>query len=165
MERVLTMFTKERRIQLKCLLAPRKNGTKCVGKILGLTFLISSIGCVAWSNTASAELSIKVDIAAQKLYVYDDYNLVAESPVSTGRKGHRTPKGSFYVLYKQQLAHSKKYDNAPMPYLLMVTEDGVGIHAGKLPGYPASHGCIRLPLKFAKELWYMIPSGTTVEIE
>jgi lipoprotein-anchoring transpeptidase ErfK/SrfK len=127
-------------------------------------YALISILCLVATN-ALADTVITVSLAEQKLYVYEDGNVIASSPVSTGKKGHRTPTGTFYVRYKQRLAHSKKYDNAPMPYLLMVTEDGVGIHAGKLPGHPASHGCIRVPLKFAEKLYSMIETGTIVSIE
>jgi hypothetical protein len=89
---------------------------------------------------------------------------IGASTVSTGKTGHDTPTGIFTVLQKQIEHHSSKYDNAPMPYMQRLTWDGVALHAGHLPGYPASHGCIRLPAGFAKLLYGATKLGMTVVI-
>lgn len=107
---------------------------------------------------------IVVSLADQRLYAYRDRQLVAWSNVSSGRPGHETPTGLFTVSEKDADHHSNLYDNAPMPYFMRLTDGGVGLHAGQLPGYPASHGCVRLPAAMARELYQHVESGTSVEI-
>ena len=107
---------------------------------------------------------IVVSLTDQRLYAYHDQQLVAWSNVSSGRPGHETPTGSFTVSEKDVDHHSNVYNNAPMPYFMRLTDEGVGLHAGQLPGYPASHGCVRLPLGMARELYQHVESGTPVEI-
>ena len=102
-----------------------------------------------------------VSIPQQQLYAFRDGALVGTSPVSTGRRGHATPTGSFRILEKARTHHSNRYSNAPMPYMQRLTSSGIAIHAGRLPGYPASHGCIRLPAWFARKL-YALTDGMTV---
>jgi hypothetical protein len=84
------------------------------------------------------------------------------STVSTGKKGHETPTGVFTILQKHREHKSTLYDDAPMPFMQRLTWDGVALHAGKLPGYPASHGCVRLPMEFAKRLFALTTYGITV---
>src|SRR5438552_13815032 len=98
-------------------------------------------------------LIIAVSIDQQKVRIYDTNGLFAESPVSTGMKGHSTPMGVFSVIQKHKMHRSNIYSGAPMPYMQRITWSGVALHAGVLPGYPASHGCIRLPNDFASYLW------------
>jgi lipoprotein-anchoring transpeptidase ErfK/SrfK len=98
-------------------------------------------------------LLIAVSIEKQHLRVYDADGLFAESPVSTGMRGHPTPMGVFSVIQKSRLHHSNIYSGAPMPFMQRITWSGVAMHAGVLPGYPASHGCIRMPMAFAVKLW------------
>jgi hypothetical protein len=107
---------------------------------------------------------IVVSLADQRLYAYHDQQLVAWSNVSSGKPGHETPTGAFSVSQKDVDHHSSLYDNAPMPFFMRLTDGGVGLHAGQLPGYPASHGCVRLPLDMARELYQRVESGTPVEI-
>ena len=107
---------------------------------------------------------IVVSLADQRLYAYHDQQLVAWSNVSSGRPGHETPTGEFTVSEKDVDHHSSLYDNASMPFFLRLTDDGLGLHAGFLPGYPASHGCVRMPLGMARELYQRVDSGTPVEI-
>jgi lipoprotein-anchoring transpeptidase ErfK/SrfK len=107
---------------------------------------------------------VVVSIPLQKAYVFADGDLVATSPVSTGKRGHQTPAGTFRILQKKVHHHSSKYDNAPMPYMQRLTNYGIALHAGALPGYPASHGCIRLPRSFAKKLFGLTDHGTKVTI-
>ncbi len=105
-----------------------------------------------------------VSIARQRIQVYDRNGLVAHAPVSSGMAGHRTPTGVFSILQKRRHHRSNIYSNAPMPYMQRLTWSGIALHAGVLPGYPASHGCIRLPHGFAAELWGMTQLGTRVVV-
>jgi len=89
---------------------------------------------------------------------------IAASTVSTGSKGRETPSGVFTILQKEVVHRSRTYDDAPMPYMQRLTWKGVAMHAGHLPGYPASHGCIRLPPRFAKLLYGVTTIGTPVMI-
>jgi len=107
---------------------------------------------------------IVVSLVDQRLYAYNGQQLVAWSNVSSGRPGHETPTGSYTVSEKDVDHHSSLYANASMPYFMRLTDGGVGLHAGELPGYPASHGCVRLPLGMARELYQHVESGTSVDI-
>ncbi|MFH0301083.1 L,D-transpeptidase family protein [Bradyrhizobium sp. 31Argb] len=109
-------------------------------------------------------LIITVSIHDQKMRVFDANGLFAESPVSTGMKGHSTPMGVFSVIQKHKFHHSNIYSNAPMPYMQRITWSGVAMHAGVLPGYPASHGCIRMPMAFAIKMWNWTKMGARVII-
>jgi hypothetical protein len=105
-----------------------------------------------------------VNLATQRALLFRNGVPIAASSVSTGRPGYETPVGVFSILQKHVEHYSTKYDNAPMPYMQRLTWKGVALHAGKLPGYPASHGCIRLPAGFAKELYRVTSLGMTVII-
>jgi hypothetical protein len=107
---------------------------------------------------------IIVSIPEQRAYVYRNGVRIGASTVSTGKPGHETPTGVFSVLEKDKHHVSSTYSGAPMPYMERLTWDGVALHAGKLPGYPASHGCVRLPLEFSRELYGVTHSGTHVII-
>ncbi|HEY0111858.1 MAG TPA: L,D-transpeptidase family protein [Allosphingosinicella sp.] len=109
-------------------------------------------------------IEVVVSIPQQKAYVFEGGRLVASSPVSTGKRGHETPAGTFRILQKKVHHRSSKYDNAPMPYMQRLTNYGIALHAGALPGYPASHGCIRLPRSFARKLYNMTDMGTRVVV-
>jgi lipoprotein-anchoring transpeptidase ErfK/SrfK len=109
-------------------------------------------------------LIIAVSIDQQKVRVYDTNGLFAESPVSTGMKGHSTPMGVFSVIQKHKMHRSNIYSDAPMPYMQRITWSGVAMHAGVLPGYPASHGCIRMPMAFAVKMWNWTRMGARVII-
>ena len=98
-------------------------------------------------------LIISISIAQQKLRIYDANGLFAESPVSTGMAGHPTPMGVFSIIQKQKFHRSNIYSGAPMPFMQRITWSGVAMHAGVLPGYPASHGCIRMPAAFAIKMY------------
>jgi len=134
---------------------------------------------------------IEVRIGEQKIYVYQDEHLAGVTPTTTGKDGHNTPPGHYTVLSKE-INHKSNlygvfldangyiidgnaevgqkpppgavYDSADMPYYLRIRDDGVGLHAGYLPGYPASHGCIRLPHAFAELLYSNISLGTPVDV-
>jgi hypothetical protein len=105
---------------------------------------------------------IDVSIANQRLTLFDDGVPIAHAPVSTGMSGHPTPLGVFSVIQKQKWHESNIYSGAPMPYMQRITWSGVAMHAGVLPGYPASHGCIRLPHEFAVRLFGMTKMGARV---
>lgn len=105
-----------------------------------------------------------VSLPQQRLFVYRGGALIATSAVSTGKRGHATPVGTFRILQKQVHHRSNRYSNAPMPYVERLTESGIALHAGHLPGYPASHGCIRMPLAFAKRLYRMTSFQSSVTI-
>jgi lipoprotein-anchoring transpeptidase ErfK/SrfK len=107
---------------------------------------------------------ISISIDQQKLRLYDANGLYAESPVSTGMRGHPTPMGVFSVIQKQKLHHSNIYSGAPMPFMQRITWSGIAIHAGVLPGYPASHGCIRMPMAFAMKMWNWTKMGARVVV-
>jgi lipoprotein-anchoring transpeptidase ErfK/SrfK len=107
-------------------------------------------------------LIISISIEKQRVRIYDANGFFAEAPVSTGMKGHPTPMGVFSIIQKHKLHHSNIYSNAPMPYMQRITWSGVAMHAGVLPGYPASHGCIRMPMAFAQKMWNWTKMGARV---
>jgi len=107
---------------------------------------------------------IIVSLTNQRAVVYRNGVPIAISTVSTGRRGHATPTGLFTILQKDIDHRSSLYDDAPMPYMQRLTWGGVALHGGRLPGYPASHGCIRLPQAFARLLYGVTRLGLTVVI-
>ena len=134
---------------------------------------------------------VEVRIGEQRVYVYQGDSVAGESPITTGKPGHETPPGHYSVLVKdidhksnlygvfldsngyvidgnaeagQKPPAGAVYDSADMPYYLRIRDDGVGLHAGYLPGYPASHGCIRMPHAFAELLFSNISVGTPVDV-
>jgi len=109
-------------------------------------------------------LHIVISIADQRISVYDDGVLIERSSVSTGVSDHPTPSGIFSVISKKRWHRSNLYSDAPMPYMQRITWSGIALHAGVLPGYPASHGCIRLKWDFAIRLWHLTKRGTRVII-
>src|SRR6202795_2165237 len=109
-------------------------------------------------------LIISVSIEKQKVRIYDSNGFFAESPVSTGMAGHSTPMGVFSIIQKHKFHHSNIYSGAPMPYMQRITWSGVAMHAGVLPGYPASHGCIRMPMSFAVKMWNWTKIGARVVV-
>src|SRR5580700_3505043 len=123
-------------------------------------------GQFEWMGEAvsSGPIVMVVSITEQKAYVYRNGVLIGATTVSTGRPGHLTPTGVFTVLQKQVEHRSTIYDGAPMPYMERLTWGGIALHAGGLPGYPESHGCIHLPTAFAQKLFELSTSGMTVVI-
>src|SRR5712671_872099 len=109
-------------------------------------------------------LIIAISIQNQRLKIYDAAGFYAETPISTGMRDHPTPMGVFSVIQKQKLHHSNIYSGAPMPYMQRITWSGVAMHAGVLPGYPASHGCIRMPMAFAVKMWGWTRMGARVVV-
>ncbi|MEO6103456.1 MAG: L,D-transpeptidase [Pseudoxanthomonas sp.] len=115
-------------------------------------------------NKALGPMSVIVSLTEQRAYVYRNGILVAVSTVSTGKPGHETPTGVFTILQKDKDHHSSIYNAAAMPYQERLTWDGVALHAGGLPGYPESHGCIHLPSQFAELLFTATNMGMTVVV-
>ena len=107
-------------------------------------------------------ITIVVCIPQQTAYVYRNGVRIARSKVSTGMPGHETPIGIFTILEKRREHYSNRYDAAPMPYMQRLTWGGIALHAGPVPGYPASHGCIRPPYEFAEKLFSITANGMTV---
>lgn len=107
-------------------------------------------------------LVVLVSLPEQRAYVYQGGRLIAVSTCSTGRDGHRTPTGVFAVLQKDKDHVSSTYKGAQMPYMERLTWSGIALHAGNLPGYPASHGCIRLPYDFSQLLFGVTHLGVAV---
>jgi hypothetical protein len=124
-------------------------------------------GKFEWQPELSTEgpVSIMVNLSMQKLEVFRGGTLIARSSVSSGRPGHSTPVGTFTILEKELMHHSNLYHNAPMPFMQRLTWHGVALHAGVLPGSPASHGCIRLPSEFAKKLYEITSRGDEVTVD
>jgi lipoprotein-anchoring transpeptidase ErfK/SrfK len=109
-------------------------------------------------------LIIAISIQKQNLKIYDANGFFAQTPISTGMRGHPTPMGVFSVIQKHKLHHSNIYSGAPMPYMQRITWSGVAMHAGVLPGFPASHGCIRMPMAFAIKMWGWTRMGARVVV-
>ena len=124
-------------------------------------------GEYVWAAAAPAEGEprIVVDLLTQMAYVYRGDKLLGASSMSSAKTGHVTPYGYWTILEKRPFYRSKKYDNAPMPFMQRIDEYGIAFHGGVNPGYPASHGCMRLPMKFAEKLYGVTRIGTKVVIE
>ncbi|UIJ44185.1 L,D-transpeptidase [Sphingomonas cannabina] len=123
-------------------------------------------GQFVWEPDAAPQgpVVILVNLAEQFAVVYRNGIRIGATNVSTGRPGFTTPTGVFTILQKDANHHSSIYNKALMPYTERLTWSGVALHAGGLPGYPSSHGCIHLPLAFAKELFGVTTTGMTVVI-
>ena len=119
-----------------------------------------------WAPQASPEgpVTILVDLSKQVAIVYRNGVAIGMTTVSTGKKGKETPTGVFTILQKNEKHRSNKYNNAPMPYMQRLTWDGIALHAGNLPGYPQSHGCVRMPMAFAQKLFKTTTMGGTVVV-
>lgn len=119
-----------------------------------------------WTPEASpaGPMVIVVSLPEQRAHVYRNGIRIGVSTISSGKPGKDTPTGVFPILQKREVHHSNLYDGAPMPYMQRLTWDGIALHAGRIPGYPASHGCIRLPKAFAKILFEQTEHGGTVVI-
>ena len=109
-------------------------------------------------------VEIVVSLPLQIAYVYRDGTLIGAATVSTGMPGYDTPVGRFSILQKRKEHYSNIYDNAPMPFMQRLTWDGIALHAGAIPGTPASRGCVRLPKTFAAKLYGATELGATVLI-
>lgn len=162
---------------------PRRRGpARIVTRIAGMTAAASFLLAVAlvplraepalrpgqyfWHPEVASQgpLVVVVSLDEQRLYVYRNGVAIGYSTISSGRRGHETPSGVFTILQKDRDHRSNKYDDAPMPYMERLTWDGVAMHGGSLPGYPASHGCVRLPHDFAERLFAITRRGDTVVV-
>lgn len=118
----------------------------------------------AGDNKQAGPMAVVVSLTEQRAYVYRNGILIAVSTVSTGKPGHETPTGIFTILQKDKDHRSNLYNSAPMPYQQRLTWGGVALHAGGLPGYPESHGCVHLPTAFAQHLFEASNMGMTVVV-
>jgi len=155
------------------------------------TFKTSKLKVQAfWFGGGEGKRRVVIDLSHQVAQVWAGDTLVGQSPVSTGKEGHGTPDGQYYIQQKNKDHHSNLYGSwvdasgkyagdasagdkkrkgmryvaAPMPYFLRLTGSGIGMHAGFVPGFPASHGCIRLPHNMAEKFFDYLPMGAPVEI-
>ena len=119
-----------------------------------------------WNPRVSPEgpVVVLVSLPLQTMSVYRNGILVGRTSISSGSKGRQTPTGVFTILEKKQTHRSKKYNDAPMPNMQRLTWSGIAMHSGNLPGYPASHGCIRMPYDFSTLLFGITGNGGTVVI-
>ena len=115
-------------------------------------------------RSSQGDVSITVNLSLQMMEVYRGGVLIARSSISSGGYGHSTPNGSFNILGKEVMHYSNLYHHAPMPFMQRLTMEGVALHAGYLPGVPASHGCIRLPDAFARKLFEITSCGNPVTV-
>ena len=116
------------------------------------------------ARPAGTPLMAIVSLSDQRVTIYDADGWILRAPVSSGQSGRETPAGIYSVLQKEVEHHSNLYDDASMPYMQRITWSGIAMHAGKLPGYPASHGCVRMPHDFAEHLYDLTKVGMRVII-
>lgn len=112
----------------------------------------------------AGNVEIVVSIPQQRAYIYRANLLIGVTTVSTGMRGHRTPTGRFPIMEKRRTHFSNLYNNAPMPFMQRLTMGGIALHAGQIPGYAASHGCVRLPYEMARNLFGTTQVRTVVHI-
>ena len=105
-----------------------------------------------------------ISLNDQRVTIYDAGGKILRAPVSTGRTGYETPAGIYSVIEKNREHYSNLYDDASMPFMQRITWSGIALHAGVLPGQPASHGCIRLPHRFAEQIFDMTKLGMRVVV-
>lgn len=153
-------------------------------RILAALVLVSAIPSMAYAQPATTQagdvfapgqhvwrdaggagpVAIVISIPQQLAHVYRNGELVGVSTVSTGTRRKPTPTGAFTILEKKRFHRSNLYSNAPMPFMQRLTWSGIALHAGDLPGYPASHGCIRFPAAFARQLFAATELGGEVRV-
>jgi len=114
------------------------------------------------SRTAGEPIMAIVSLRDQRITVYDSKGWILRAPVSSGQKGRETPAGIFSVIEKEEEHYSNLYDDAFMPHMQRITWSGIALHGGALPGYPASHGCVRMPYDFAARLFDATAMGMRV---
>ena len=119
-----------------------------------------------WDASIAPEgpIMMVVDLKSQRAFAYRNGVRIGASTISSGKPGKKTPTGVFQILQKNKDHKSNLYNSAPMPYMQRLTWDGIALHAGNLPGYPASHGCVRLPYEFARLLFETTTMGMTVVV-
>ena len=141
------------------------SGYEAMHKMLGRTALRPAEFHWAPNFPVDGDVAITIDTANQIAFVFKGSQLIGVTNISTGKKGHPTPLGFWTINWKRPMYRSKKYDNAPMPFMQNIDDRGIALHGGVTPGYPASHGCIRLPMAFAKQLYGLTKPGNKVVIE
>src|SRR6267154_1009442 len=114
------------------------------------------------SRIAGEPIMAIVSLHNQWITVYDANGWILRAPVSSGQKGRETPAGIFSVIQKEAEHYSNLYDDAFMPHMQRITWSGIALHGGPLPGYPASHGCVRMPFGFAEKLFDKVRIGTRI---
>lgn len=113
-------------------------------------------------RASTGPVEIVVSLGNQSAFVYRGGTLIGVSTISSGKTGRESPVGRFQILQKRKMHRSNRYDDAPMPFMQRLNWYGVALHGGAIPGYPASHGCIRLPMKFAEKLFEATELGAFV---
>jgi hypothetical protein len=138
---------------------------------VGLAAGLLAAGAGAASAKGSRDMRIDgkpllavVSLADQHVTLYGAKGKLAQAPVSTGSKDYETPAGIFSIVQKKEHHRSNLYDDGEMPHMQRITWTGIALHAGALPGYPASHGCVRLPASFARDLFQATEMGMRVLI-
>jgi hypothetical protein len=146
--------------------APDGSATHTKGRQVAPFTPTLKAGDYVWHPEASpaGPVVVLVSLPDQVLYVYRNGVRIGRSTVSTGKQGKRTPTGVFTVLQKKIRHESSIYKGAQMPHMQRLTWTGIALHAGQLPGYPASAGCVRMPVDFAAKLYSVTSLGTTVII-
>ena len=140
------------------------SGFEAMQKMIGRTSLRPAEFHWSPNFPVDGDVAITVDTANQIAFVFKGSQLIGVTNISTGKKGHPTPLGFWTINWKKPKYFSRKYDNAPMPWIQNIDDKGIALHGGNTPGYAASHGCIRLPSAFAKKLYSVTGVGTTVYI-
>jgi hypothetical protein len=141
-------------------------GLVAIASVLGIAVagLDRPAAAQAESRISGAPVMAVVSLGRQKVTIYDARGKMLEAPVSTGQSGYETPAGLYTVIERNRQHYSNLYENAPMPFMQRITWSGIALHAGALPGYPASHGCIRLPYGFAERLYELSKRGMRVAV-
>ena len=119
---------------------------------------------MAQSQPHNAPLLAVVALGEQRITIYDASGKTLQAPISTGQTGYETPAGVFSIVQKKEMHESNLYEDGKMPFMQRITWTGIALHAGALPGHPASHGCVRMPLQFAERLFPMTDLGLRVVI-
>src|SRR5262245_19810092 len=124
----------------------------------------SSAAADALSRASDRPIMAIVALSEQQITVYSPNGRIVRARVSSGRPGYETPAGIYSVLQKRAEHYSNLYDDASMPFMQRITWSGIALHAGVVPGYPASHGCVRMPYTFAEQLFGLTNIGMRVVV-
>ena len=127
------------------------------------TLLLTALVAIGFLVSARANIQVVVSIRNQTAWLVDYDRILMTSPVSTAKRGMHTPTGYFEVSEKD-VSHISTIYHVPMPYYMRLSGEPFGMHAGYLPGYPASHGCIRMPKNKAAMFFKSVNIGTSVRI-
>lgn len=146
--------------------AAKKSPARAAAQPQAMEARVSRPGSFVWQPERSPEgaVLVIVSLPAQRAHIYRGGTRIGLTTVSTGSPGRETPPGQFEILQKKVMHRSNLYDDAPMPFMQRLTWDGIALHAGHVPGHPASHGCIRLPRRLAEQLYAVTAIGTRVVV-